>query len=103
MISVGQGGWQGDPGIGQTWNSEVLLVAFIYRIISAAPKRLPEDCMGFTINITIVSPRFAQARMMLYPECMPTVVGGGSDIFYLTSKLLGGFWRVEVARNPATS
>lgn len=71
MISIGQGGWQGEPGVGQTWNSEVLLVAFSYRIISAAQRRLPEDCKDFTINIMFVSTRFAQARIMLCPERMP--------------------------------
>lgn len=76
MISVGQGGWQGDPGVGQTWKSEVLLVAFIYRIISAAQRRLPEDCKDFTMNVMVVSTWFAHARILLCPERMPAVGRG---------------------------
>ena len=105
-INIGCKDWQDEPGTCQTLNSGALLVCNHYQNCICSTKGAPSRPNGLHNECDAASVQFAPARVLLYLlNACQLVIQAGSDavMFLLDPRILVVFWRVEVARNLATS
>lgn len=105
-INIGCKDWQDEPGTCQTLNSGALLVCNHYQNCICSTKGAPSRRNGLHNECDAASVQFAPARVLLYLlNACQLVIQAGSDavMFLLDPRILVVFWRVEVARNLATS